>query len=449
MDTAEGQKEAVLAFRKGFRSAPWVTISKMQSQSFRERPLKGPVLVSKVNIPRPDTGEEEDLRSGVWSIYQAKSEGVEKLDPPAPCSNYKGQWIGSRRDVKDPKAPQLDLSEHETFDVIQENTTNDMTLFYLSGGAWFRAGPPGARPLMHQLSRRSGSRVFTFQYRLVPQYTLPTLLLDVLIAYLYLLSPPPGSLHKPIHPGKLILVGESGGAILHLALLQILQSLSRSGKPTIRFNGRDIPTVMPRGCAFISPGSDLALSLPSVKKFEPFEWLSEGAPWLKPGFPADAIWPSNPPRGDLHCDNSALCHPLIDPSTCTDWTGMPPMWVAAGEETYADGIKFLVRNIKASGVPVSFVQYEHMPHVFNVVMPYLPQSVHVMALWGEACRGFAEGRACQSAAYFIKLGKLDVVRMEFDRMLDLPDEEILRRMRAARDELAKFVWKGPGETARL
>ncbi|KAJ0424826.1 alpha/beta-hydrolase [Aspergillus carlsbadensis] len=443
MNTAQGQVKAVLAFRKGFKSAPRVPISEMQAQSFRERRVKAPTLISNIEIPCPDPAEDEALRDWLWSLYKAKGEGLEKLDPPLPSVSYKGEWIGVENEVKDSGSLQPSVGEHETFKAIQASSTSDVTLFYLSGGAWFRAGPPGARPLHTQLCNRSGSPVFTFQYRLVPQHTLPTLLLDVLVAYFYLLSPPPGSFHEPIDPEKLILVGESGGANLHLHLLQVLQSLNRSAGPTLRFNGRDVPTVMPKGCAFISPAADLVLSLPSVKKFESFDWLSEGAPWLQPNFPADDIWPSNPPRGDLHCDNSALCHPLIDPSTCTDWTGMPPMWIAAGEETFADGIKFLVNSLKASGVPVTFVQYQSMPHVWNVVMPFLPQSQHVMKLWGEACRSLAEGTAQTSATYFVTLGALKMLPAGFARLLDLPDDEILRRMRAARDRLAKFVWKGP------
>jgi hypothetical protein len=50
------------------------------------------------------------------------------------------------------------------------------------------------------------------------------------------------------------------------------------------------------------------------------------------------------------------------------------MWIAAGEETFADGLKLLVKNIIASGVWSMFVQYHNMPHIWNVVMPFLPQT---------------------------------------------------------------------------
>ncbi|KAE8402408.1 alpha/beta-hydrolase [Aspergillus pseudonomiae] len=445
MDTAEAQKKAVLAYRKGWKTAPWMPISKMQAYSARPKAVKGPLLVSNVTIPRPSPEEGENLRSKLWDLYQSKSEGVEKLDPPAACADYRAEWIGFRNDVKDPKAPQPDGTEQERFLDIQQHITNDVTLFYISGGAWFRAGSPGSRPLIQQLCQHSGSRAFTFQYRLVPQYTVPTLVLDTLVAYLYLVAPPPGSFHKPIDPKKLVLVGESGGGILHLHLLQFLQSLLREKeRATITFNGREVPIEMPRGCAFVCPGADFALALPSVERFKLVDWLSEGAPWVQPGFPSDEVWPAKPPRGDLHCDNSAICHPLIDASTWTDWEGMPPMWIACGEETYSDGVKFLVRNLTASGVPVTFVQYEFMPHVWNVIIPALPQSRHCMKLWGEACRTIGtQAHRQTSTAHFVRLGRLEMVPRDIDSLLDIPRDEVLKRMRAARDELAKFIWKVP------
>ena len=136
MDAAEDQKKAVLAFRKGWKTAPWVPISKMQAYSARPRPVKGPLLVSNTTIPSPGSEEGENIRSKLWHLYQSKSEGVEKLDPPAPCADYKAEWLGVRKDVKDHKAPQPDVTEQEKFRSIEQHTTNDVTLFYIPGGAW-------------------------------------------------------------------------------------------------------------------------------------------------------------------------------------------------------------------------------------------------------------------------------------------------------------------------
>ncbi|KAJ5638270.1 alpha/beta-hydrolase [Penicillium lividum] len=429
MNDPEAQKKAVLSFRKAFKSAPWLPISHIQKQSFRERPLKGPIIVSRIEIPRPNDEEDERIRSKLWDLYTTTSEGHERLDAPSPCCSYVGEWIGIRKDA-DTTAPQLNMSEKEKFRDIEQNTDNDSVIFFLFGGAFLS-------------SKRSA-----------PDETVKSnqRIAYVLVAFFYLVSPPAGSFHKPIDPKKIILASDSGGALLHLHLLQFLQSLIRSAKndtPSFRFNNREIHAQMPRGCAFVSPGADMALSLPSVKKFESSEWMSEGAPWLNPKYPTDSIWPANPPRGDLHCDNSALCHPLVDPSAWIDWSGMPPMWIACGEETYTDGIKFLVQNIRASNVPVTFVQYEFMPHVWNVVMPALPQSRHSMNLWGQACKDLALGNQQDSSAYYVKLGDLKMIPMDFKGLLDIPREEVLRRMRAARDELAKFVWTGSEVNSKL
>jgi hypothetical protein len=135
MDTPQGQKNAVLAFRKAFKSAPWIPISKMQEQSFRERPLKGSLLVSKIQIPRLDDKGGDLLRLNVWDAFKSKAEGVEKLDPPAACSTYAGEWLGIG-DSPSTEVPQTDISDQEKFNIINQNRRNDTTLFYLSGGAW-------------------------------------------------------------------------------------------------------------------------------------------------------------------------------------------------------------------------------------------------------------------------------------------------------------------------
>jgi hypothetical protein len=136
MDTPQGQKNAVLAFRKAFKSAPWVPVSKMQAQSFHERPVKGPIVVSKVQIPRPAKEEGESLRRKVCNAFRSKAEGLEKLDPPAACSSYDGEWIGVRKACKTMQDSQDNMTDQEKFNVIEQNRQNDLTLFYLSGGAW-------------------------------------------------------------------------------------------------------------------------------------------------------------------------------------------------------------------------------------------------------------------------------------------------------------------------
>jgi hypothetical protein len=75
MEGSEDQKSAVLSYRKAWKNAPWVPISKIQAQKFRERPLKGPIVVSKVIIPRPKETEASsyDPGSGIFSNQRVRA----------------------------------------------------------------------------------------------------------------------------------------------------------------------------------------------------------------------------------------------------------------------------------------------------------------------------------------------------------------------------------------
>lgn len=92
-------------------------------------------------------------------------------------------------------------------------------------------------------------RMFTIH--LLPSLTAnsqPCALLDALAAYLYLLSPPPGT-HAPISPTSIIFMGDSAGGGLCISLLVLIREM---GLP------------MPAGASLISPWVDLTHSMPSI-----------------------------------------------------------------------------------------------------------------------------------------------------------------------------------------
>ena len=66
---------------------------------------------------------------------------------------------------------------------------------------------------------------------------------------LYMIRPPPGSLHKAVDPGKIVFAGDSAGGGLCITTLTIL---------------RDLGLPMPAGAVLISPWVDLTHSFPSV-----------------------------------------------------------------------------------------------------------------------------------------------------------------------------------------
>jgi acetyl esterase/lipase len=281
--------------------------------------------------------------------------------------------------------------------------------------------------------------------RLVPQNTLPTVILDALVGYFYLTAPPPSATHKPVPPSTLILAGESGGATLHLAILQFLQYYLPQD-PTIRIFNQSAPLVKPRGCALISPPMDLPFALPAASTNGAVDWMPERAPWFNDDFPADHIWPSSPPRAETFVDASAILHPLIQPTLCPEsgWKGMPPMWIACGQERYADGIKYFVRAVRRAGVAVRFQEYRGMVHSFCVLMPWMKQSRDCVKEWGKACREMVEsGDSWVSWAGSVEMGELRRKEVGFEDLIRLEEQDVRRKMEAGRDTLMKMVWRGP------
>lgn len=302
---------------------------------------------------------------------------------------------------------------------------------------------------MQQLCQQSGARAFLSERRIAPQSTYPTILLDVLIGYFSLLAPAPGALHEPVHPSKIVLAGESGGCFLQLALIQFLQFLQRQAKEGLmfRFNGRSVPLAMPAGVALISPCFDANLALPSWERHQGNDYMFGGTPWLKPGFPADHVWPSNPPRGDVMVDPSAKCHPLFCIATNKDWKGVPPVWIGTGEDTQIDGTRFFVRSLQRSGVSVALVEYEFMPHIFPLILYQLPQSRDCMKRWGEACKSLASGKFSRtSSALHVSLGELEAMPRPIESLINMTDEEVLSKMKLAKNVMGNLAWAGPAPT---
>ena len=89
-------------------------------------------------------------------------------------------------------------------------------------------------------------------YRLSPQYPFPCAIQDALAAYLYLIEPR-GELeeHKPVKPQHIVIMGDSAGGGLALALLQVIRD---SGLPQCA------------GGVLISPWCDLNHSFDSIHK---------------------------------------------------------------------------------------------------------------------------------------------------------------------------------------
>ena len=161
-----------------------------------------------------------------------------------------------------------------------------------------------------------------------------------------------------------MLTGESAGAGLCLAIVKVILGLRHNLKKfnhpqCIRFNGRNVPLDLPAGLGLHSIPGETLVKLPSCHRFYYPDFISGGPSYFLPDYPADSVWPTNPPRAEVHVDASALLHPLLCPYTVTDWRGYPPIFVSCGEERLADSNLIIAQQAARQGVVVRFLQYEY------------------------------------------------------------------------------------------
>ncbi|GAQ36457.1 hypothetical protein AtubIFM55763_008272 [Aspergillus tubingensis] len=404
-------------------------VGKQQRDSMRDPGIKGPMWVSKVTFPKP----EDDVQDAVIKAIEDLKKGDETYNIPG-VTPLEAEWTGYRSGVHK-NAPQPDISEEAKYEELKKEAKEDMVILYLHGGAYFLCDPCTHRPLVAQLSKRTGARVLSVRYRLAPQNPFPAALVDALTAYLALVSPPPGSLHEPVAPNKIIVSGDSAGGNLCLVLLQTLLTLRRVC-PTVRFHGRNVPIELPAGLAISSPWCDITRSMPSVHHNSVYDFLSPPTQdpetaYLPLSVPEDDIWPVKPPRVDLYTNASALLHPLVSPVAGRDeiWKGAPPVFISMGEEGLTDEGLVVARKMHRVGVPVIVEQFEGMPHVFGQVFLGTPSSRRFLDGTAQFCHDVMTGKitpATPTPAKITFIGyKLQSVReIPLETAVPLTDEEV-------------------------
>lgn len=254
-----------------------------------------------------------------------------------------------------------------------------------------QGSPEASRPTTSRLAALSGGRVASVKYRLAPQYPFPTGLLDVLVAFLSLIIPPPHSPHQPIDPSTIVFAGDSSGANLLYALLQIIRVTRQHPPITVHGHTVKFPLPFPAGLATLSSHGDPLVSLPSY-------WLNRvndlylEIPWSHPSYPKCELWPTNPPRSQIYATTRAHAHPFITPALPHNCCGMPPMWFAVGDEQFVDASRTVARRAAQQGVQVEWIQFEAMPHCF-ATLPGLEsgwQAKSCMQKWATFCRACVE-----------------------------------------------------------
>jgi acetyl esterase/lipase len=179
--------------------------------------------------------------------------------------------------------------------------------------------------------------VLALDYRQGPVHSLAESLSDAIDAYRCLLD-------RGYAPRDILLAGDSAGG--HLALVTLLA-----------LRDRGVP--LPAAAVCMSPWTDLSGDRRQVNGW-----------WQDPMLPASRIdwvakrWTAGLDRRD----------PLVSP-VYGDYTGIPPLMIVTGStELLRDEARRVALSARENGVPVTYEEWNRMPHAFGVFADVLPEA---------------------------------------------------------------------------
>ncbi len=219
--------------------------------------------------------------------------------------------------------------------ITPPDLSSGKTILYLHGGGFIAGSIRTHRDLASRIAKASCARLFTVDYRLVPEHPFPAALNDALAAY-------KGLLNRGTNPGQVVVGGDSAGGGLALSLLV---KLGRGKLP------------LPQRAVFLSPWVDLENKNPSIH-------VNRGKdPMLTPTMLDESA--------RLYTEGD-LSDPLVSPINA-DFDGLCPVLIHVGEnEILLDDALLLARNARESGVEVEVEVWDEMFHVFQYFARYLP-----------------------------------------------------------------------------
>lgn len=135
MDTAAGQRAAVDQNTKAKLSAGinlGGTLEQVQAFSRKDRSVKGPIWVSKVDIPKPS---EPDVHRALWNMVQQTALPGQKIWEPGYAPSISAQWTGHRAGVQK-DSPEPKLSEPEKYSALSREAKHPTTILYFQGGGF-------------------------------------------------------------------------------------------------------------------------------------------------------------------------------------------------------------------------------------------------------------------------------------------------------------------------
>lgn len=214
-------------------------------------------------------------------------------------------------------------------------------ILQLHGGGYIGAMKNTYRDFAVRYSKRSlGGDVLSIDYRVAPEFPYPAALEDAVCAYRWLIET------KKYEPRKIIIVGDSAGGGLTLALALWL---------------RDHHIPMPAGLLTMSPWTDLTCSGESYD----FNYTND---------PQFGNTRESMLYNSSYVGESDPTDPYLSPMF-GDFTGMPPILMQVGgcEMLLSDTLSVADKIRKAHG-KLRLSVYDGMFHVFQMAMNMIPES---------------------------------------------------------------------------
>lgn len=253
--------------------------------------------------------------AGRLTFYTPSHIAIQSVYQKGPSGMVKGEWV-----------------------ISDGITDHDNAILYLHGGGYFFGSPYTHRPLTWRLSRNSRTRVFSLDYRLIPEHTVADCCADAVNAYQWLLA-------KGHAPEKLIIGGDSAGGGLTLLTLMALKN-------------RGI--TLPRAAFCLSPFADMTRTSPTLTSNARHSYM----------FHKNFV---NKLEAFLTLETGNGRDPEISPAF-GDFKGLPPLYfqVADTELLFHDTL-LAVKNARSAGVEVELDLWHNLPHVFTLFSDVLPE----------------------------------------------------------------------------
>ncbi|MGW4097710.1 alpha/beta hydrolase [Mycobacterium sp. NPDC004974] len=219
-------------------------------------------------------------------------------------------------------------------------TEGERAIYYLHGSGFALCSPRTHRRLTAWLSRLTGLPVFCIDYRLAPEHRFPAAANDVRAGWDWLCT------ERGLHPGRIVMAGDSAGG--HLAVDLLLQ-------PDV---------VHPAGLVLLSPLIDLTFA------------LARGRESLRPD---PAIRVADAARlVELYCGRVDVSHPRLKLDVAGGRQLPRALIQAGGAEMLLADARSLDADIRAAGGDAELQVWPDQVHVFQALPRLSPEAAPAM-----------------------------------------------------------------------